>query len=73
MPGDGQHILMNLMSSSPIHLSRLAPVLPILSSVNGPHPAHLQNRWVSGNDHYRTQPINFNLDLFHVHAHKITM
>lgn len=70
MPGDGQHILMNLMSSSSIHLSRLAPVLSILWSVNGPHLAHLQNEWIPGNDHYRTRFINFNLNLFHVHAHK---
>lgn len=70
MPGDGQHILMNPMSSSSIHLSRLAPVVSILSSVNGPHLAHLQNEWVLGNDHYRTRFINFNPNLFHVHAHK---
>lgn len=48
MPGDGQHILMNLMSSLHIHSSRLAPVLSILSSMNGPHLAHLQNVWAQG-------------------------
>lgn len=71
MPGNGQHILMNPMSSFPIHLSRLAPVPSSLSSVSGPHLAHLQNGWVLGNDHYRTRFINFNLNLFHVHKRKI--
>lgn len=70
MPGDGQHILMSPMSSLPIHLSRLAPVPPSLSSVSGPHLAHLQTGWVLGNDHYRTRFINFDLNLFHVHKRK---
>lgn len=74
MPGDGQHILMNLMSSSPIHLSRLAPVLSLSFVREWPTLLHTSKTgWVSNNDHYRTRFINFNLILFHVHAHKIKM